>query len=651
MKVRVICLILTGFLLVGLYACRDNEYIPVADQDKEVTITFSVPQVSLTKAPDAYSMPEDEATVNTIDVLVFKTDPAFPNDPSKGTFFYRTIVGHTQGSASFTTHLSESSDNQTIVVLANCRTAVGDLMQTIRVGDTKASVIHALTLRSSVAFDPATMGGIPMWGEITDQPVTASYNPVGLTVQLTRMLAKINIANNDSSNFTLLEAYLYNPRQQGSVIPDNWNGTNAVTTPTLVAGSEMAQGTRFGSFTTSATNRIDHKIYTFEADNAVKAAAGLPDATCIVVGGNYRGSTKVGYYRIDLKNYATGTFFNILRNHQYDISVISVDGEGSDSPGDAFTGVSKINANVEIWNQATGDVQYGNSHLYVSQRYPWLKQDGITEPYAGSKLLKVMTNDPAGWKWKDDPTTQATLNDFGVTTTGGEANVEVTVQWGKSTNTNNVTGLEGKAILVAGNLEYTVVFILDDSGRMGMGSTQQIGEHFYLTYCYPTGDNGAMECWMVENSMEGIYSGKGYGLDVDGNTYGNIPDGLYFAKVNGYYYTYDQAALPNNACPDGWSLPTKSQCSLLVEAVNNDLNNSGRWWAGPYGGANKAFAGGYFQYNDAPIGDWMFFYVAGYWWLSSLNGHECYCSFTNEMYNIFPEVSRLSWITVRCVKN
>ncbi|WP_044165896.1 hypothetical protein, partial [Bacteroides reticulotermitis] len=55
--------------------------------------------------------------------------------------------------------------------------------------------------------------------------------------------------------------------------PDNWDEVNsAVTAPTIVTGAEMAQGKYF-TFSTSATNKIENRIYTFEADNAAKAVA------------------------------------------------------------------------------------------------------------------------------------------------------------------------------------------------------------------------------------------------------------------------------------------------------------------------------------------------------------------------------------------
>ncbi|GAB6119371.1 hypothetical protein JCM30204_05190 [Dysgonomonas termitidis] len=376
-------------LAMAFTSCRNEESVEINGAGKQVTITMSVPGATAAAGPVTYAMPADEAKVNTVDVLCFQTDPGYPTDVDRGTFLYRATVGYTAGASTFSVILAEQAENQTLVVLANCRTQVESLLSTISRGDTKASVISSLVLSQSTAFDASTMTGIPMWGEITNQDVTASYAPVGLQVFLTRMLARINITNTEA-DFVLQEAYLYNPRQKGSMIPDNWNSVQKiVNAPTVVAGAEMPRGTTFGPFTTSATNKIENKIFTFEADNIAKAGADPLDATCLVVGGLYKGTTS--YYRVEMKDYGGDNFIDVKRNYTYNVTLDGIDFEGAGQPADAYTGRAMIKATVEAWNDRHAMVTAGNNHLKVSTNV-------LSFPSSvGNDIIDVFTDHPDGW--------------------------------------------------------------------------------------------------------------------------------------------------------------------------------------------------------------------------------------------------------------
>lgn len=649
MSLKIKTYLLTIGLLTGLCGCQDETGNPVAEQEKEVTIQLSISQPGKTKNPATYAMPQNETTINTVDVLMFKTDPTAPNDPSAGTFLYRATVGYKTGSTSFTARFTGSEDNQTIVVLVNCRTLVNTLMNTISTGESKTNVIKALTLTQSDAFDPETMTGIPMWGEITNQQIVAGYSPSGLNVKLTRMLAKINIVNNDAANFTLTGAFLYNPRQKGSVIPDNWNGTT-VTSPTLTIGSEMAQGTNFGPFTTTSDNRIENKIYTFEADNANKSAADSKDGTCVIVRGNYQGSSETCYYRIDIKNYTTNTVLDILRNYQYDITIRSVTGPGGSTTDDVYKSDNQINASVELWNQETGDAQYGSNRLYVSNRHPVARLDGSPTVNADRKSLIINTTYPGGWQWKEDAETQETRAAFDVTTEGGAANMDVTVNWGKDLSATNPEGLNGNATIVSGALEYTLIFFQGNCGENGVSSPMRIGKNIYQTYLYPTSEEGVFACWMVENSTEGSsYSSKGYGLDANGVVIdsSSVHPISAVGLVNGYYYSQQQAMTYNNACPSGWSLPDSDKWFVLKSALSLNRDSSARWWLGVSGVDNNAFAG----YPYSSMIYWINWGAMGAWWVFEERIHYVVCDKANVYLDITDAAANLSCLSVRCVKD
>ncbi|MFV0327429.1 MAG: FISUMP domain-containing protein [Bacteroides xylanisolvens] len=646
MTIKYIASFFLCLLASGLSSCSEEESNNLNRNEKQVTIALSIPGLEKGTSPTTYALPDDEDKINTIDVLVFKTDPLFPDDPSKGTYYYNARVAHTIGNTTFTftARFIDEGENQTIVVLVNCRTEVATLLETISEGDSKADVIQALSLIQATAFSPATMTGIPMWGEITDQDITTAYNPIDLSIKLTRMLAKINIVNNDAENFTLTQAYLYNPRQKGSVIPDNWDELNSfVTTPTIVTGAEMAQGKYF-LFSANATNKIENQIYTFEADNATKAVADRLDATCLVVGGRYQSNASTVYYRIDLKDYATDTYFDILRNHSYNVTITSVTDIGT-TRDDAYKGISTITANIEVWNEVAGDFQYGSSGLYISNRYPWIDLDGTTVASTEANTFKVRTTAHKGWRIKSKPA-WVTLDP-----TSGRANVDaITVTFtATDATTSHPEGREGAIVIEAANLEYTLYAMQGNCGRNGISLSQTIGKRTYKIHRYPTGTSGAMQCWMVENSKEGFSSGKGYGLDWAGAIMGSITDGSssYRGQENGYYYTWEQR---DNACPEGWSVPTQNQWQSLQTSISNDLGaNAAIWWAGTRAASNNAFAG----YTVGPTDGsraWYSWGRNGYWWSS-----EAYWYYCGQVEGFVGPKSINSeykpWFSVRCVRD
>lgn len=631
MQLRLIHLVLICFLLVGLYSCRQNEAEEAIYESGTMTLSLSVPG-NQDKGYITYAMPLDEPRIEHIAVLVFKTDPADPANVAKGTFLYRAGVSYNgPNPANCIITVRQMSQAQTFVLIANARETVDNTP--ITEGEPKQTVIQKLLVSKPVAFDAATMSSIPMWGEVQNKVVNNGVIPTGLSCKLYRMLAKINVqvdAAIPATEFRLKTVHLYMPRQKGTLLPDNWGAytsqeeatppDEAVSIPTqpIAAGTVPAQATRY-TYTT-ITDKIEN-IYCFEALNNTNPAIDPLDRCCLVVGGWYANdNTQEYYYRIDLK--AGTTQLDILRNFIYNVTINSVGGMGVDNPEDAYKGLSVIEASVEPWNQATGDAQYGSSHLYVSQRYPWLKMDGTTEPFTGSRLLKIKTTDPAGWQWKNDATTQATLTTFNVTTTGGAANTEVTVAWSPANiTTSQSTGRDGKAIVVSGNLEYTIFFMQDNCGRMGIALPRQIGTNTYKTHRYGT------DCWMVENSKEGTYSARYY---RNNSSYDN-----------GAYYIWNQAS---TACPANWSLPDQTQWNALKTAVNADLSNTtAKWWAGTLGVANNAFAG----YYNVSTSYWNLWGTGGYWWSSSAP-YQCFYGGTAGMYG--PYSNSGNWFSVRCLQ-
>lgn len=598
-------------LVVGVtfFSCANDEDASYSlDKGKDVIIRFALPrQVS---TPQTYAMPADESVINTIDVLSFIVDPVSPDDMTKGTFFYRAPT-YDLGTNSFKTTLSQYSKNQTLVILVNSRQALQNI--NISPGESKASVMDKLVEARSTAFDAATITEIPMWGHIPNQTIDESYT-VPQAVKLVRMLARINIVNNES-DFVLKTAYLYNPREKGAYMPNNWDEANTtVINPTEPAGSMMPVGTNFMYSTT--TNNFLNKIYTFEADNRAQSAVSLLNSTCIIVGGDYTDANgkNTYYYRIDLKEPGTGVFYNVLRNHSYNIAINAISSAGTDTPDEAYKGATYINATVEDWNDMSGDVQIGApNHLKVSQNFIFFDRGVQT---VASTENKITIQSTSNWQITSYPDWAVPNQTSGIA--GSTANVSLIAT--SSGNTNR----EGTMTILSANLIYTVNVLQADCGINGFALRQKIGNNIYRTYQY------GGRCWMVENSREGLSSATRYDNDP--------------GKTNGYYYLYTQAT--SGACPPGWSLPNNTQWNVLRNAVLADPLVSGKWWAGQIGFFNGAYAG---YYQDE---GWLEWGESGVWWIQGANGPYLVSYYGNNgNFMDFPE-SQPSWsFSVRCIRN
>jgi uncharacterized protein (TIGR02145 family) len=163
-------------------------------------------------------------------------------------------------------------------------------------------------------------------------------------------------------------------------------------------------------------------------------------------------------------------------------------------------------------------------------------------------------------------------------------------------------------------------------GTEGIALPLTIGGRSYLTHLYGN------KCWMVENSMEGTPSATYYYND-------NV-------KVNGYYYTQAQAP---GACPSGWHLPTATEYTnswydVQIMGGNPMTNTYLRWWFGPQGAANGAFAGE--RTNESQWEGWD---VRARWWTSTIN--TCIVSSATLSYSTLPGEKTSGWYSVRCIRD
>ena len=149
----------------------------------------------------------------------------------------------------------------------------------------------------------------------------------------------------------------------------------------------------------------------------------------------------------------------------------------------------------------------------------------------------------------------------------------------------------------------------DGSGNLNVGSNT------YKTYEY----SGVT--WMVTNSKEGTSSAQKYNNDN--------------SRVNGYYYTWAQAA---GACPAGWRLPAQAEWNSLIAWINSNKTSEGaKFWITD---AGSAFAGYYYT-------GWYHWGTDGFWWGASSGLYGL--GYTGGVGTYTDTTSY--WFSVRCVKN
>jgi uncharacterized protein (TIGR02145 family) len=171
-----------------------------------------------------------------------------------------------------------------------------------------------------------------------------------------------------------------------------------------------------------------------------------------------------------------------------------------------------------------------------------------------------------------------------------------------------------------------------------------IGNNSYLTHAFGSGTT--QRCWMVENSIEGTsYSGNAFGRDQNGKAISNWP--IYPADAaglkNGYYYTYAQAKMDNNACPTGWRLPTNAEINAMVPQLNAS-SNLYYWWKKK---ENNAFAGNLYTGTHSSANSWQHWGTNGGWW-----GNETLMIRSSGTVDA-PSVTGATgnyWLSVRCVQ-
>ena len=556
---------------------------PIAGDD-EVLITIRVPGPS--SGNNTRAIPQggaEDNRVDRVDILLFD---------NAGTKLYRGRVWSTHISGAgntktFTVRVPRRADGSTydMLVLANAQDIID--AATLTVGITTLANVEAGLLQGSVTSGvgwnvvPGSGGyrPFPMWSRVENFNPSAA-TPSTLSIELVRMLAKINVSFSSAAVAARLQIdqiTLVNYNTRGLLTSRNWN--NAPRMPDPAADTYLALGLANGiNYTVSAADRanwanlVRDRIFLFERARPVDPTdvTQRRNSVALIIRGVYKGddpsNTTPTYYRIDMANSA-GTYFDIVRNHFYEVVITAVNGQGYATGQQAFDNRPfNIITAIDAWNE-----DGMNIHTYDGRYQITVDYDAFTfsSTPTSSQPLRIYTDFPGGWTLQIPPTSNWITVTPG---TGGSPVASTTVQ----VSTGSFTGIGsrvGSFFIIAGNLrkeinvtQRGVVWAqtnVDASQSSGFAASPGDFGSFFQWNRRTAWNNGtALQIWSTATWGTGAWqAGTWTGTNAAGTVWEAV----------------------NNPCPAGWRLPVggggatdEFQALLNASDVGTD-GQRGQW--------------------------------------------------------------------------
>ncbi|MDR1415323.1 MAG: DUF4906 domain-containing protein, partial [Odoribacteraceae bacterium] len=451
----------------GSCVMKVDEGLAAGAGERLVTLSLAMPSSLPTRA---LTTPQEDA-VHTVDVLLFKDE----------VFFYRAIGSQPNASNEFTVKLPSNATAYKAVVLANARAMLSAIpvAQEQASGDSRTNLLAGITQQFSAPVTGWTSAlataGIPMWGYENDLVVNESNSNPPPTIALTRMVAKIDLTvDNLVTNFKLANVRLYNYSNKGAIAPAasttgasgysvaQWDGTKAIA-PHLPSGAKVAGGYIDYSISSApGLASFTNEIYAYEAQ---AGTLNTPGNTCLVIGGYYEGSTTPTYYRVEFVESNGTTFFHLLRNHKYTVTIKGVSAHGYPTPGDAYANApANIVVQITPWNEGgLDDITFDPQH--------YLAVDKSTLAFyaaGGNKTMAAITDFPAGWTIEKD----AVYDWFTVSPLAHASTSQQTIT---VTIPNGNGPRDGHFDIVAGNLHKRITVTQSDEEEFSLSITDLAG--------------------------------------------------------------------------------------------------------------------------------------------------------------------------------
>ena len=327
------------YLICILFAsCASDDSRP-AQTPRQVNVALTV---TLPEPENVHSLARSytDSEIRNVDVLVFDED---------GKFMERVKVdgGELTPSGteiSFSIRLDATSKRRVIHLVTNGRTPDG-VTDRLNFGDVTPAMsesVAMLALKTSTFTGTLVDNVMPliMWGRV-ELPTGINIVTKADNVKLLRAVACVQVkkgavdATNGLNDFTVQSITVNKGADCGYLTPTNYSTTVTPVTGRPLSGSTLNYANGWSDGETPS-------LYIYERN----CTSG--DYMGVIIKAMYKG--KEGYYKVVMVDNG-GTPLNVVRNHRYIITVVSVDGPGYASVTDAINFAPSNALKVELTDE------------------------------------------------------------------------------------------------------------------------------------------------------------------------------------------------------------------------------------------------------------------------------------------------------------
>lgn len=343
-----------------LISCVSDEHtVDVINKKEEINVYLHVttpasglPQMNTTRAWNI----ADESALDEVDILVFQS----VNNTYEYQYSVKAMNISSTGTNTYTfnARIIANENALKIYLVANSSNVINNLSVSDTENDVKTKIIKSYPV---IGLE----NNLPMFGEI-EFPSGLTTDEDQIPAILLRSVARVDVINNATTNFTMTSVQFYRANNRIQNIP-NAVTDNAVTTPSIPSGTSNTINTDvlYINGTSSLAQLYISESAVIDQNNR------RLQATCVVVGGVYGTDTDTTYYRMDfIPDGSPELFGQILRNHKYVFTISNVQGPGWTTPDEAaINNSSQFDVEIKNWDENTvGMVFDGQNYLGVSDR-------------------------------------------------------------------------------------------------------------------------------------------------------------------------------------------------------------------------------------------------------------------------------------------
>ena len=403
-----ITLYLHILMLLLISSCSNEDILPTPQEGVdgkvcEVSFWASIPETS--SASRGALGEATDTSVETLSLLVFDAESGLYLYKSDARLTNRTIDGNGIHKGKYIAELQLTDKPRIIHFIAN--------VEDVPFQANELAVLSQLKKDNNQDA---------YWQKAIATSITGTFNPndgtysngvaegiTDTTIKLVRNFARITLSAASNSNFNLAGFVLVNTATKGTVAPylnqANENGSYFPNYDTdNVSGSAM---TKYEALIAAGYSGVQPSDATIDKTVPVASSSDYntnpkylyertqeKDPVYIIAKRQIGSGSNISYryFKIDImKKGGTGEiddYYKILRNFSYDITINSVEdngsveGNGYETPEDAAKGTAANNLTASLELKDLTNIAYGNERLFVNKtEIVWTSEDPITFKY------------------------------------------------------------------------------------------------------------------------------------------------------------------------------------------------------------------------------------------------------------------------------